>query len=543
MDFNSIIFLQFSNLLSTGQIEKLFENKVIIYGGIFYGVYLLFQKFYNKKYPNKRIFDEIYNYMGFNKFPKQMIFEYKSNSDARETSTAKFMIDAILHDISQEISYNTNSYGVYEEHHKSNNVVLTCNLLPTEDIIITRNNIQFKIFCSKTTKDSDTAVGAAKVNIAITNIYLAIESTNLNDIKKYTQECYNKYCVYKEMNRGDIKNSDIIYFPYIDKHNGVRLKKYKHENTKNLKNVFINQKEELINHIERFNDKNDKTLQKMSLLLHGPPGTGKTSIIKSIANELNRSIIYVKLSKIKTLDDLLKLFYEECFVQFYDLRYSYTNIKKTDKIIVFEDIDGECPSVLSRDFLDQQKEKEEKEKDKKEETPEQKLITQLKDNESICEKKCELTLADILQVFDGVIENTNIVTIVTTNYLERLDSAFIRNGRVTLSINLNKINDKTIKQMISKYYPNAQMDEIIFKDILPCNLENLCIASTSFENLQELIKKHHEEEVENKDKKQDTSINYEKLYKELEQKYKTLEELTKQQNKQSILTKIISATF
>ena len=39
---------------------------------------------------------------------------------------------------------------------------------------------------------------------------------------------------------------------------------------------------------------------KLGLLLHGPPGTGKTSLIKALAQHTERSIISIPLTQIKT---------------------------------------------------------------------------------------------------------------------------------------------------------------------------------------------------------------------------------------------------
>ena len=43
----------------------------------------------------------------------------------------------------------------------------------------------------------------------------------------------------------------------------------------------------------------------MRTIVLGPPGTGKTSVIKSIAKHTNRHIIDVPLNKVKTVKELL----------------------------------------------------------------------------------------------------------------------------------------------------------------------------------------------------------------------------------------------
>lgn len=49
----------------------------------------------------------------------------------------------------------------------------------------------------------------------------------------------------------------------------------------------------------------------LGLLLHGQPGTGKTSTIKAIANMTQRHIITVSLESIKTKRQLKALFHDE----------------------------------------------------------------------------------------------------------------------------------------------------------------------------------------------------------------------------------------
>lgn len=74
---------------------------------------------------------------------------------------------------------------------------------------------------------------------------------------------------------------------------------------KTFDTLFFNDKNELLKLLGHFERKSGKYAvagypHKLGLLLHGPAGTGKTSLIKALANHLKRHIISVPLARIKT---------------------------------------------------------------------------------------------------------------------------------------------------------------------------------------------------------------------------------------------------
>ena len=123
-----------------------------------------------------------------------------------------------------------------------------------------------------------------------------------------------------------------------------------------LGNVFHERQDELKTRIELFRDNpkwysNRGIPYTLGLLLFGAPGTGKTSAIKAIANDLNRHIININLSKIQTKTELKSLFYDDQFMIKEDPNSKKTNtyiIPINKRVYVIEDIDAVEDSVVTK---------------------------------------------------------------------------------------------------------------------------------------------------------------------------------------------------
>merc|ERR1712004_669305 len=77
-------------------------------------------------------------------------------------------------------------------------------------------------------------------------------------------------------------------------------RRYKLSDEKTFKSLFFPEKETLLQLLEDFQGKKGKYAipgypHKLGILCHGPPGTGKTSMIKAMANHLQRNIVNVPL--------------------------------------------------------------------------------------------------------------------------------------------------------------------------------------------------------------------------------------------------------
>ena len=176
---------------------------------------------------------------------------------------------------------------------------------------------------------------------------------------------------------------------------------------------------------------------QLGLLLSGLPGSGKTAILRALANRTKRHIINLKLSNIATGTQLKNIFFNDhVHVVGDDLGNGFKKlvIPADKRIYVFEEIDTFGSLVQDRALSDKAK-------------------TVLQD---------ELTLGDILQILDGTIEIPGRILVMTSNFPERLDKALVRPGRIDLKIHFDTASKETIAEII-----NGLLDLEVDATLLP----------------------------------------------------------------------------
>ncbi|KAK5442656.1 hypothetical protein LTS15_010974 [Exophiala xenobiotica] len=157
-------------------------------------------------------------------------------------------------------------------------------------------------------------------------------------------------------------------------------------------------------------------------MLEGPPGTGKSSLVQALTGFFGLSTYLIPLlSKDFTEDNLASLF----------------AMLPARCVVLFEDID--TAGIVVRTLNDG------------------KLECTTKDNND--DKRggirCNISLAGLLNIIDGVGASEGRILVMTTNRIEKLDKAILRPGRIDFTVRFDLATDEAAKTLFERLYEDC----------------------------------------------------------------------------------------
>lgn len=167
-------------------------------------------------------------------------------------------------------------------------------------------------------------------------------------------------------------------------------------------------------------------------LLHGPPGSGKSSFIQALAGHLDYNIAILNLSERGLTDDRLN--------------HLLTIIPKRT-IVLLEDADAAYSNRRTQADADGY-------------------------------RGANVTFSGLLNALDGVASAEERVLFLTTNHISRLDSALIRPGRIDMTVRIGEATRWQAGGLWDRFYGELDTDGV-FKELFLGKLQTLGMISVA----------------------------------------------------------------
>ncbi|KAI2468491.1 P-loop containing nucleoside triphosphate hydrolase protein [Annulohypoxylon bovei var. microspora] len=230
-------------------------------------------------------------------------------------------------------------------------------------------------------------------------------------IKRFLKECIR----YSEgLQRSTVAVHGLTQYRYVGY--GWQIKAYRP--ARQLDSVHLDEdaKAGLVLDIEQYLDPKTREYYasvnipyRRGYLLHGPPGTGKTSLSMALAAEFGLDLYMLDLSAVPS-DDVLDLLFQEL---------------PTPCVVLLEDVD-----VIG---LKNRNEKDDEKESKRRPRP-------------------ACTLSGLLNALDGVASSEGRILMITTNQPDELDEALVRPGRVDRKIYFGHVDQHVARQMFRRMF-------------------------------------------------------------------------------------------
>ena len=201
---------------------------------------------------------------------------------------------------------------------------------------------------------------------------------------------------------------------------------------------------------------------KLIIVLEGPPGTGKSSLIRALAHRYRRSLYKADMSAVcrhlKTVGENALVYVED----FDDDQSSHSRGPiKTDENPMMSD----TPNTPAMDVKVAES--------------------------SMVRRFFGEGLADILNAMDGMLTPHGLIMLMTTNHIEKIDQAILRDERVDEIYHIGYLKHDDVCRYIHRFYEGATVPDGIHFDPIPgSKLQKFLKANPTVDGFIQAVLEH-----------------------------------------------------
>ena len=339
---------------------------------------------------------------------------------------------------------------------------------------IDRPGIKYTMWVERLTDNDGVSQAEVFLRIEITDAS-ANPNTLVSHIDFITQEAKRVIADQKRVQRV-LVSTDGSVSGDENKAKGPSFMAYEFHTTSSFNNFFCEEAETVRADLRQFLENKAAYLRTgrpwtYTVLNEGPPGVGKTKLVKAIAALTGYTLVIINLSHIKTAQMLYEAFHMTTLAGEtvpHDRRLYYipevdtqmTDVLKVRKPTVAPTV-APAPAPGGAPI-------------------------------PVIEDAAKPTLGEILNVLDGVPERHGHILIMDTNHLTTLDPALIRPGRVDRILSWRKLSSVSVRRFLANYYGVSIPAEMSFPDraLSAAELQSAVLSHRTLESYVSESKAH-----------------------------------------------------